>query len=325
MNQGYMMSITAKNIDTLRAIRLEDIVADLGARHDKYEHRKWHTNRGTLTLCGQKFYNWQCGTGGGGAIDVTMHLMRCDFKAAVSWLSVRYAAIPRSHIIEDTPDCISQKPLQLPTREDRYISRILSYLHQCRSIPLPLIQRTINCGKLYADQKANAVFVLKGKNNAIVGAELRGTSQYKWRGMAPGSKKSLGCFYINTPGSKKIVLCESAIDALSYYALDRQCWAISTAGAHPNPPWLRHFVEQKYEILCGFDADKQGDHMADTMCALYPKVKRIRPQMHDWNDLLQSKSTTNKYFFLPGRNKILSGKNERSIKNNVYLNKSNFG
>ena len=60
-----------------------------------------------------------------------------------------------------------------------------------------MIRNLINSGKLYADDKANAVFPLTGKNGKIEGAELRGTGEKQWRGMAAGTKKNMGHFLSN--------------------------------------------------------------------------------------------------------------------------------
>ena len=67
--------------------------------------------------------------------------------------------------------------------------------------------------------QANAVFVLRDAATAAVVAELRGTTAWAWRGMAPGSRKDRGFFGLPTTTSHAIVLCESAIDALSCHAL----------------------------------------------------------------------------------------------------------
>ena len=124
--------------------------------------------------------------------------------------------------------------------------------------------------------------------------ELRGTTARPWRGLAPGSQKDLGCFAVpleRCPSSLKaaspIILCESAIDALSCLALHPHCRCLSTAGARPNPNWLPSLLDQGDAIYCGFDADSTGDHMAAAMIALYPAIKRLRPPAHDWNDVLQ--------------------------------------
>src|SRR5205823_5946845 len=95
-------------------------------------------------------------------------------------------------------------------------------------------------GQLYADGRANAVFLLSGKENQPVGAELRGTGPLRWLGLAPGSRKNLGYFSLHPPGATVIILCESAIDAISCFLLYPTSWAISTAGARPTRAGFPH-------------------------------------------------------------------------------------
>jgi len=102
----------------------------------------------------------------------------------------------------------------------------------------------------------------------------------------------LGCFYIKRSHTNKMVLCESAIDALSCFALNRDFITLSTSGATPNPAWLTTFINKGFEIYCGFDADKIGDSFAVKMMRRYPSIKRLRPIKHDWNEILQSKYHT---------------------------------
>jgi DNA primase len=106
--------------------------------------------------------------------------------------------------------------------------------------------------------------------------------------LAPGSRKDLGYLHVKNDKSTKILICESAIDAISYYALDPHCMALSTAGAHPNPAWLSSLINKESDLFCAFDADKTGDALAQKMIALYPTIKRLRPINHDWNDVLKS-------------------------------------
>ena len=108
--------------------------------------------------------------------------------------------------------------------------------------------------------------------------------------MAKGSRKDLGFFGVKSRYPDKIVLVESAIDALSFFALHPNCMAISTSGASANPPWLNSFINTGYMIYCGFDSDVTGDKIATKMITLYPVIKRLRPLKHDWNDVLKSKS-----------------------------------
>jgi hypothetical protein len=266
----------------LRQIPLTAVLRACGARPDRYDKAKWHTAEGTVSITGRKFMNWQRSQGGGGAIDLAMHLNHLAFSAAVCWLEHQFP-IP----LHAPPDCSSPRRLSLPPPDPNQLPAVTHYLQQ-RAIPASLIQSLVESGELYADGRANAVFLLRGKENQPVGAELRGTGPVRWRGLAPGSRKNLGYFSLQVPGATTIVLCESAIDAISCFLLHTACWAISTAGAPPNPRWLSALLAQGYLVYCGFDADDTGENSARQMMAHYPVVRRLRPCLHDWNDVLRS-------------------------------------
>jgi hypothetical protein len=109
--------------------------------------------------------------------------------------------------------------------------------------------------------------------------------------MAPGSRKNRGYFAAGTVCASAIILCESAIDAISCSVIYPEHLCISTAGARPHPHWLPALSFKGYEVYCGFDADPTGDTTARAMIAEYTAVKRLRPPLHDWNDVLKSNST----------------------------------
>ena len=101
------------------------------------------------------------------------------------------------------------------------------------------------------------------------------------------SRKDHGFFAIPATSMDNIVLCESAIDAISCHALHPQYRCLSTAGARPNPSWLAELVDPAYQIYCGFDLDETGEAMAHSMMALYPSIQRLCPSRKDWNDVLR--------------------------------------
>jgi hypothetical protein len=74
-------------------------------------------------------------------------------------------------------------------------------------------------------RRGNAVFLLvAGKAQRSVGAELRGTGPRAWRGMAPGTRKDLGYFWIGAVflmrevgrTFKRIVFARSRVDGRTY-------------------------------------------------------------------------------------------------------------
>jgi hypothetical protein len=179
--------------------------------------------------------------------------------------------------------------LRLPPPAPNQLTPVRDYLIAARHLPTGLVAALIDSGTLYADARTNAVFLLCDDHRLPVGAELRGTTATPWHGLAPGSRKDLGCFAIPAEPRSTVVLCESAIDAISCFVLHPAYRCLSTAGARPEPRWLRPLLEQGCQVYCGFDADPTGNAMADAMITLYPRVQRLRPTRHDWNDVLKAR------------------------------------
>jgi hypothetical protein len=293
----------------VRAVPLESVLLLRGASRDRHDRFKWHTERGPLSVTGPKFMDWRRGRGGGGAIDLVMHLAGVDFRTALLWLEEHLATGPRvvNHSAAHVSGREASLPeeagragtaakqwsacgLRLPVRDDRLLGRVRQYLTGCRCLPASLIEPLVESGKLYADSRGNAVFVLlAGKANRPVGAELRGTGPRVWRGMAPGTRKDLGYFWIGAQGSREIILCESAIDAISCFQMYSQRICISTSGIRADPPWLAGLIVHGYNIFCGFDADGPGIAAAARMTALHSAIRRLSPPAHDWNEALTSR------------------------------------
>jgi hypothetical protein len=279
-----------------RAVPLESVLVFRGAQRDRQDRAKWHTEQGPLSVTGPKFTNWRGGQGGGGAIDLVMHLAGVDFRTALEWLERHFATRPLargdSPAREAGPESAAVEPprtLRLPAPDARLLDRVREYLTRGRGLAASVLEPLVLSGKLYADHRGNAVFLLvAGKAQRPVGAELRGTGPHVWRGMAPGTRKDWGYFWIGAQGSREIVLCESAIDAMSCFQLHPQQICISTSGVRADPPWLDGLLAHGYDIFCGFDADGPGDVAAAHMLALHPTIRRLRPSAHDWNDVLTS-------------------------------------
>jgi len=276
------MRSSRDHTNRIRAIPLTAVLLAAGAEPDPHDNARWRTHQGTISITGCKFFNWNRDRGGGGAIDLVIHLYGLDFKGAVAWLSAR---LPRSTPAWPSP-ATPQSSLKLPVSDPDRLSSVKHYLVAERKIIPVVVTLLIQSGDLYADSHANAVFLLRGKEKRPIGAELRGTGIHSWRGMAPGSRKNLGYFSIRDIHLRAITLCESAIDAISCFLIHPSHWCISTAGARPDPTWLPSLIRYGLPVYCGFDADPAGDDMAEAMIQRYPAINRLRPPHHDWNDTL---------------------------------------
>ena len=319
-----------RRADIVRAIPMEVVFTSWGAVRDRRDKSRWRTPRGPLSVTGAQFYNWHACQGGGGAIDLVMHLGGWDARRAIEWLWRQLAchgagANPTANLATDPtasttgstlnwawsssrgapwmdeddgdPTRSQHHPqLRLPAASPANLPRITCYLTEKRGLAANLLAPLINEGKLYADGRGNAIFLMvAGKPNRPIGAELRGTGNRVWRGLAPGTRRNAGYFWIGNRRSKQIVLCESAIDAISCFQLRTQLdgtplrgeyICISTAGARPDAPWLRPLLARGYDIHCGFDADEPGEAASRQLIIRHPPIQRLRPPRHDWNDAL---------------------------------------
>jgi len=152
---------------------------------------KWHTARGVLSVSGPKFMNWHLDRGGGGAIDLVMHVRQVGFGQALEWLEQRFG----SGTSLPSQAALQTSSLALPPPEAGNWPRVERYLIEGRKLPA-----TATTGHA-------------------------------------------------------IVLCESAIDALSCRALHPDFGCLSTSGARPDPGWLPALITLGLPIYCGFDAD----------------------------------------------------------------------
>lgn len=279
--------------DRLRALPLPVVLAALEATPDPSDSAKWRTARGVLSVTGAKFINWNQGVGGGGAIDLVMHVRQVGFGQALQWLEERFGTPALAQ-----PACLfTASAWRLPPAVGHHWPRVERYLIEERKLPRSLLTPLVQAAILYADARANAVFLLGDTPATAIGAELRGTrlcqgfggqaTSQSWRGMAPGSRKDRGFFCVPAVSPQAIVLCESAIDALSCHALHPTYRCLSTSGARPDPAWLSPLLGRGLPILCGFDADPTGDAMARRMSQLHPTIRRLRPPAKDWNDFLR--------------------------------------
>lgn len=289
--------ILRQRADLVRRVPLETVLPLCGAVRDRRDKATWHTAQGPLSVTGSQFMNWSQHHGGGGAIDLVMHLAGVNFRAAVAWLE-RAAAAGSVAVDSQAPHTSTARAavapreasLRLPVRDDRRLDPVRQYLTECRHLSAALLEPLLQSGRLYADPRGNAVFLLvRGKPPQTVGAELRGTGPRIWRGMASGSRKDRGYFWVGNPRARELVLCESAIDAISCYQMRGACICISTSGVRANPPWLCGLIARGYAIHCGFDLDAAGEAAAAHMIALHPVVQRLRPPAHDWNDALAAR------------------------------------
>jgi len=289
--------------DKVRDIPLEQVAYELGLNPDPLDKHKWKHDSHIINITGNKFYDWQHLKGGGGAIDLVMHVNSCDFKQALAWLNDRLgegatleAVTYQTRVIIQTEQL---QPFMTPTPDvDKWLL-VKTYLTRERRLPSTLVERLHQQGLVYADNKQNAVFIRRNLDEeTITGATLRGTAgaDNTFKGLALGSKRNAGWFHFEQGGQsgdpiQRAVLVESPIDAMSFAVLDRtssrKTIYLSTDGAGTVPLEFLRMLPNK-SVIVAYDNDSAGNLMAHRVMEQLPLSVRRSPKATDWNEEIQN-------------------------------------
>jgi hypothetical protein len=200
-------------------------------------------------------------------------------------------------------------PLLAPTPKDRMkIEKtyarmrdavVHSFLETERAIPAALLQTDRFVGRVRIDVRQNAVFP-HFDAQGLSGYEIK---NYDFTGFSPGGTKGLWLSR-EEPGDDRLVLCESAIDALSYAALypeERSRYGSFAGQISPaQREWIRATAARlplKSTMVAATDADREGAKLADVIREAVGLTGRDdlvfvvqRPvEFKDWNDQLRKR------------------------------------
>ena len=287
--------------DRCRGLPLVGVMEALGGERDGYDKQKWRLGDCAISLgtddAPHKFFDHRAGKGGGGAIDLVMHVTGRDFQSAVELLASmdggHDAPVPKARPEKAIPGALD--PFQPPPADVRHLPAVMNYLTEVRGLPLALVQEVVDRGRLFADRRRNAVFLCTN-GSEVTGAEVRGTGSAAFKGMARGAHRGVGAFMLRCEApAAAIVVVESAIDALSYRALypEEHAYIVSAAGVLTEWPLIEDLANwlNRPEIVVAYDNDAPGNRAAEALMASlqaqYFEVRRRAPILKDWNDQIR--------------------------------------
>lgn len=169
------------------------------------------------------------------------------------------------------------------------------YLEYERHIPRHVLTDPIFQGRIRIDQRKNALFP-HFKENKLSGFEVKNRS---WTGFSPGGSKGLA-YSRRRPGDCELILCETAVDMLSYAALygTNHKVFVSTAG-YMSPAQLQELrrvvntLPEHSKIILAFDRDPGGWKLATKVktaledCS-HEIIEHYPERLgDDWNDELR--------------------------------------
>jgi len=301
----------------VRAVPLESVLERLGGQVDRHNHAKWHVDGEHISITGERFYNHDRQQGGGGAIDLVMHATRYDYRAAVAYLrdthgaeaaitaATWHGARQAQHEAQEIVERAERPPFHAPAPDEARWPGVRHYLVEGRQLPAALVDELHARGTVYADGRANAVFIRSDEDGQAVGASLRGTAPGSdFKGLAAGTHRDEGHFSFTVGKAEmhaapQVYITESPIDALSRAALlraagDRHEMTFASTDGHGELP-LRQIDEglaRHALVHCSFDNDAGGTTLWKRVQEAYPRAEAIvrdRPPTgcKDWNDALR--------------------------------------
>lgn len=289
--------------DSVRDFALLDLAAQFGLEQDRSDRAKWRSQSFCISINDNKFFDHYAGKGGSGAIDFTMHVRNCSFQEAVEQLA-RERPTHSSQISKQ-----EEKRPKCNIRDETKWGSVRNYLVNERGLPADQVDRLHMEGLLSADSRQN-VMVFRhqlGENfqrGEAIGANLRGTIPNAatgeiFKGLTPGTAREDGYFWFQQGEGQidRVVITESAIDAISYASLNKFASTtvfLSTDGQGAIPVEALHqVIDREGEIILAHDRDRQGEHLAWQIVQQYPDVvlEREAPTVgKDWNDQLLGKA-----------------------------------
>ena len=257
-----------RQADLVRAIPLEVVLTSWDAVRDQQDKSRWHTERGPLSVTGTKFFNWHARHGGGGAIDLVMHLGGWDARQAIGWLGHHlgcHVAGPHpttNSRVDTDPACSTGSTCRftssstrseslgaenegVPTRHRRHqqlhlpaaslanLPRVRRYLTEQRGLSATILDVVDRRGQVVRGRPRQRG--LPHGHGETQSSDWRRTARHGPPPLArsrAGTRKNAGYFWVGNRGAKQIVLCESAIDAISYFQLGTRLHDATSSGVH---------------------------------------------------------------------------------------------
>jgi Plasmid recombination enzyme/Protein of unknown function (DUF3991) len=279
-------------------LALDDVAWELGLWRKGNE---WVGGNHIINIDGSKFSDLAPGSHfeGNHAIDLVKHVNQFNQTTAIAWLGERFGEVGAkraaiAHAQKVAADIIQTQPVPQftpPIEDKKQWQQVEDYLTQKRGIPSDCVQMLHKQGLVYADSKANVVFVVRDLNGKTKGAFLEGTTN-KFSGYELGTVRRDSWFYF-TLGKKPseqtstVVLSDSPIDAISVAMLEYQVKGIPenitvymAVDDTSNLP-----VERLRNVPCVQVAFSQPT-VARAVKELLPHSTQLKCESRDWNTQL---------------------------------------
>ena len=221
--------------DQVRDIPLRDVLERYGfepkPEGTTLRAKSKHHN---IVVTGNQWFDNKANIGGGGAIDLVMHIAGVDFLAACRSLADQFRPLAAGQSGLSFPSSSQRQPRarrrnpsrnwwrSTRLRDDSNWPIARAYLVEQRKISAGLVDELHASGSIYAnDHRPNPslVFLHRDQHGEVRGATLRDTKHQSAFRPCLGNKLTAWFAVGDLAEAERVVAVESPIDALSYYCL----------------------------------------------------------------------------------------------------------
>jgi Toprim-like/Protein of unknown function (DUF3991) len=293
--------------DQVRDTPLRDVLTHYGfdVRREGITLRA-KTERHNIVITGSRWFDNKANVGGGGAIDLVMHI-GVDFSVACRSLADEFRPLaagqanlsfPSSSGWQTAPEKKSFEELiaLYAVRDDSNWPVARAYLSETRMIEPAIVDELHAVGSIYANDhlpNPSLVFLHRDPHSKVRGATLRDTRHQSAFRPCLGNKLTAWFAVGNFAKAERIVAVESPIDALSYYSLFAgRCDAlavVSCAGSTVPHELMFQAYDRRQSFVVAFDNDFAGERgwakaWDDTVDWAGFRLLSECPKQKDWND-----------------------------------------
>ena len=295
-------------VDQVRDIPLRDVLEHYGFEtKPEGTTLRAKTERHNIVVTGSRWFDNKANVGGGGAIDLVMHIAGVEFSAACRSLADEFRPLAAAQSEVSFPRSLRSQPATAKksfeelaaiyaVRDDSNWPVARAYLTETRKIDPAIVDELHAVGSIYAnDHRPNPslVFLHRDPHGKVRGATLRDTRQKSAFRPCLGNKLTAWFAVGNFANADRIVAVESPIDALSYYSLfanrHEALAIVSCAGSTVPYELMFQACDRRRSFVVALDNDAAGERgwakaWDDTVDWAGFRLSSECPTYKDWND-----------------------------------------
>lgn len=281
----------------LQNIQLKDLLEYYGEKVTRHGTRYYKLIRHDSLIIKDDIFYWNSRHVGGNAINLMKELYDKSLDEARVMVE-KYVKELGKTFKSKKEEKIEIKKFEINIKDD--FEKIKEYLCDKRKLSVDIVKPLYDKKLIQIDRRNNILFTIKDKYGDVVGYDIIGTSEKRFR--ANTSLEPCGTNFYNSINPKELYLFEAPIDVLSYLEMKKEDNKIFEKARFLSLSGLREDIAKHYltkeleKIVICVDNDEAGNNFTKEIKEKYKDkyiIEREIPKQKDWNDDLKGRRVRN--------------------------------